>query len=91
MHEGLLFVILLMLGFGAFLFSIVYVAVAILGGLFRGLRRLFTGQPVKKRVLAVPPKRRERTCPRPNCRRVESRDARFCSQCGARLGDQEGR
>ena len=29
-----------------------------------------------------------RVCPRPTCRKVEHRNARFCGQCGMRLSEE---
>lgn len=90
MHEGLVLVVLLALGFGAFIFSIVYFVVRVLGGLFRGVGRLFRGSTTAGPRVDIPAHGVSRVCPRPQCRRVERRAARFCGQCGARMSGHDG-
>ena len=85
MHGDLLLVaLILVFGVAAFLFGLVYVVWCIVGGIGRGMWSLL--RPWR-------PVRTERACtfgrivycPRLNCRKVERRNARFCSQCGAQL------
>ena len=88
MHGDLLLVVLILVfGCAAFLFGLVYVVWCVVGAVGRGMWSLVRpGRPVgisacreaRKFVRAV-------YCPRLNCRKVEYRNARFCSQCGAPL------
>ena len=81
----LLVALILVFGVAAFLFGLVYVVWCIVGGIGRGMWSLLRPlRPVGKMGRAC-------TfggtvyCPRLNCRKVEYRNARFCSQCGATL------
>lgn len=85
MHgDLLLLVLMLVFGCAAFLFGLVYVVWCVVGTVGRGMWSLLRPwRPVRTE--------RARTfgravyCPRLNCRKVEYRNARFCSQCGAPL------
>jgi len=87
-HGDLLLVaLILVFGVAAFLFGLVYVVWCIVGGIGRGVWSL--ARPWR-RVGTVERTRmfggaRAMYCPRLNCRKVEYRNARFCSQCGATL------
>ena len=86
MHGDLLLVaLILVFGCAAFLFGLMYVIWCVVGAVGRGMwglvrpwRRIGTEERV--RTLGRPV-----FCPRLNCRKVEYRSARFCSQCGAPL------
>lgn len=77
--------LVLVFGCAAFLFGILYAIFQLLAGIGKAVwSALF---PERKRYAgrAMAAGRKRRICPRPRCRRVEYRDANFCSQCGQRL------
>ena len=81
----LLVALFLVFGIAAFLFGLVYVVWCIVGGIGRGMWSLLrpwrpVGTAERARTFG-----RAVYCPRLNCRKVEYRNARFCSQCGAPL------
>ena len=84
MHGDLLLVVLILVfGCAAFLFGLVYVVGCVVSAVGRGMWTLIhpsrcSGPPAPARKLSRPLR-----CPRVNCRKVEYRNARFCSQCGA--------
>jgi hypothetical protein len=81
-------VVLLIVVFGcaAFLFGVFYLVGHVVYSIWRGLVNLVRpGRSTRQRVTG---KKVERVCPRKGCRKIEYRDARFCSQCGAPLVDQ---
>ena len=86
MHGDLVLVaLILVFGVAAFLFGLVYVVWCVVGAFGRGMwslvrpwRSVPTSECARRLGRAV-------YCPRPNCRKVEYRNARFCSQCGAPL------
>ncbi len=81
--EPFIFIVVLLLGLVAFFFSFLYVIVRVVGVVFGTIGRLLGGSralpPIGRKVSAG------LVCPREVCRAIEFRDARFCSQCGARL------
>lgn len=80
-------VVLLIVVFGcaAFLFGMFYLVGHIVHSVWRGLVNLVRpGRLTHQRVTGETV---ERVCPRKGCRKIEHRDARFCSQCGAPLVD----
>jgi len=87
--------VLLVLGVAAFFFGVIYAVCRALASLWRGLMRVATprGVPgavrlntqVAGRSRQASGRRTFRVCPREQCRHVERRPARFCSQCGAEL------
>jgi hypothetical protein len=93
------FFLVLLLGCAAFVFSVFLLAWRFLGLLGRGLSRLFgvscrgaRGAHSSALLRQARSLRRglttmERVCPRPECRKVEHRPARYCSQCGCRFPD----
>jgi len=86
MHgDLLLLVLMLVFGCAAFLFGLVYVVWCVVGAVGRGMWSLVRPRrPIGKQE-QVRAFGRAAYCPRPNCRKVEYRNARFCSQCGAQL------
>ncbi len=86
MHGDVLVVILLLVfGWAAFLFGVIYVLCKLTGWIGRGLRDVFRPSPrgeTKRRSVSGP---RPLVCPDLQCQKVEHRDAQYCSQCGARL------
>jgi hypothetical protein len=86
MHGDLLLVVvILVFGCAAFLFGVIYLVCSVIGFVGRGVLGLF--KPDR-----APPGRRSGVrgagalvCPREECRKVEYRDAKYCSQCGAPL------
>lgn len=87
MHGDLfILLVLLILGFGAFLLTILYGVGWILAACGRLVSRLFRGSSVAPPAIAPPAQRvKPRLCPRAECRKIEQRPAKYCSQCGARL------
>jgi len=85
--QGDLLLVGLMLVFGcaAFLFGLVYVLCALFASVGRGIWGLVRplGRVGSGGCLSLG--RGPLVCPRANCRKAEYRNARFCSQCGARL------
>ena len=86
MHGDLLLVaLILVFGVAGFLFGLVYVVWCFVGAVGRGMWSLLhPGRPVGKSERAGTFGRAV-YCPRRNCLKVEYRNARFCSQCGAPL------
>lgn len=83
MHGDLiLVVIVLVVGFGAFLFAVLYVTFTALASIGRVVTGLFRGAPVAR---ARSVKRPALQCPQAKCRHIEYRAARFCCRCGAKL------
>jgi len=84
MHGDLfLVIVILVFGCAAFLFGLVYVLCALFAAMGRGLLGLF--RPLGHVGGRCGITSRPLVCPRANCRKAEYRNARFCSQCGARL------
>ena len=79
--------LILTLGCAAFFFCIVYLGVKCMVTVARSLFCFLTGGSPGRRCTAGPHGGPVRICPRPQCRKVERRSARFCGQCGARLSD----
>jgi len=81
-------VILLIVVFGcaAFLFGVFYLVGHVVYSVWRGLVNLV--RPGRASRHGVTAEARQRICPRRGCRKIEHRDARFCSQCGSPLVDQ---
>ena len=86
--DVLLLLLVMVLGCAAFVFGILYLFCHLLGVVGRGIfgifrrRRACGGQTGQGRVS------REIVCPRKECRHVDYRNARFCSQCGQRLDER---
>lgn len=86
MHGDLLLVVLILVfGVAAFLFGLAYVVWCIVGGIGRGMWSLVRPWGRAGKGVRVCAFSRPMLCPRANCRKVEHRNARFCSQCGAQL------
>ena len=86
MHGDLLIVVLiLVLGCAAFFIGVIHLACRLIGSLGRSFLGLIHPRAGDRRPSAGP-FGRARMCPRESCHKVEYRPARFCSQCGARLG-----
>ena len=86
MHADVVVLILiLVLGCAAFLFAVLYVIGRFVGGIWQGLVSIF--RPTRRGVSGRSPytSRAPRICSRLECRKIEYRDALYCSQCGARL------
>lgn len=85
-------ILLLLIGFGAFFFGIIWLVWSLFAGMGRGVMSLMRGRPVPQSTHPRPFARAAvigRICPRAECRKLERRPARFCSQCGARLAAME--
>jgi len=85
MQEGVFLVLIVALfALAALLFGLFTVLWGIVGGVGRGIARLFTGSDRTGRSV---PRRRGKPliCPNERCKKVEYREAIFCSQCGRRL------
>ena len=85
--QGDVLLVILLLGFGcaAFLFCVVYMVCQFLAWIGRGVM----GVVCPRRTAARPGKRpscsRPQMCPNDKCRKIEYRNARYCSQCGTRF------
>ena len=91
MHADAVAVLLILVfGCAAFLFGVLYVIWQGIGAAWRGLTGLgrARGAACGPGVPTAEPG--GLVCPRPECRRIERREARFCSQCGARLTETPG-
>ncbi len=85
--ELVVFLFVLLAGFAAFGFGVVYFLITLLTGLGRGILRI-CGIGRSRRVPQAPGVSRGRVlvCPHPRCGHRETRrDARRCCQCGTRL------
>lgn len=85
----LLVLVLLVVGLAAFFFGLIYLVGQVIAGVLlrisRGVSRLLGRPGAARPADAVPDAPHPLVCPRPTCRKVETRTARFCSQCGARM------
>ena len=77
--------LLMILGWAAFLFGILYFFCYVIGVVGRGVFGAFKRRPVNGRRTGPVEGARMLVCPRADCRTVEVRDARFCSRCGTPL------
>ena len=80
--------LILVLGWAAFLFTTLLVAGRIVGGIGRGVRSLFGPRRQGGSGRRLGSGRVGRVCPNPQCRKIEFRDAVYCSQCGTRFGEK---
>ena len=83
--DPLILVLVLAIGSLAFVAGFVYLVWRFMGMVGRGFLRLCGWEPTAP--WDELPGAMTRICPRPQCRKVEHRAARFCSQCGSRLTD----
>lgn len=83
--DWLLVVLILVFGCAAFLFGLVYVVWCVVGAVGRGMWSLVRPGRSVETVGRGRTFGRAVYCQRLNCRKVEYRNARFCSQCGAPL------
>jgi len=99
-HGDILIVlVLLVLGVAAFFFGVIYAVCRALASVGRGIvhwlspRSVPSSPPLSvstaERPVRSQGRRTFRVCPREQCRHVERRPARFCSQCGAELPEGE--
>jgi len=83
--------LLLLFGCAAFVISVVFIVGRIMAGMWRGFTWLAGGSCCETEPTARADRGWHtgdgRVCPRPQCRKVEYRPARFCSQCGHRFPD----
>ena len=78
MHGDLvLVVVILVVGFAAFFFGVIYAICRFLGFVGQCVWSLCTRRPL--------PRFRVPACSNPQCRNVEQRRARYCSKCGTKL------
>ena len=92
MHGDVLLVVaILVCGCAAFLFGVIYFVFSVVGFVGRGVFGLFRPHrpPSGRRLMAKSATTLK--CPREQCRKVEHRDAEYCSQCGAPLTAAAGR
>ena len=88
MHgDVFVFILLVVVGFAAFFFSVIYMFCRFIAWIGRGVFGSSRRGPASQTDWACPPVRRarRRVCPNERCRNVEYRDASYCSQCGAAL------
>ena len=84
--DPLVIFLVLMLGGVSFFFGIFYVLYRMVAGVGRGMARML-GIERRPELPHAFRARREGPliCPRRECRKVEHRHARYCSQCGTSL------
>lgn len=73
----------------AFLFGVLYLLGSAFGIVIQGIERLFgwSGSGRLRGGTSVRlTGRRTKVCPNQRCRKAESRNARYCSQCGGPMG-----
>jgi len=83
--DPLILVLVLALGSLSFFAGVVYVFCRMVAMIGRGFLRMFGLYVGPPRDADGIPDGVPRVCPRPQCRQIEYRRARFCGQCGARL------
>ena len=92
MDTGFVMLLLfLVLGWASLLFATLYVIGRIIGGVGRGVASVFRPAGPVGSGRRLNPGRAGRVCPCPQCRRIEYRDAQYCSQCGAPLQETPAR
>jgi hypothetical protein len=77
--------LVLVLGWAAFLFTALFVVGRVITGVGRGMVSIFQPRRRGGSGRRLSPGRRGRVCSHPQCRKIEYRDALSCSQCGTRL------
>ncbi len=79
--------LIFVVGTAAFLTGLIYFTIRVMGGFLHLFSRLFGASPKVPHKRHVASRRQPEVlvCDQPQCRKVESRAARYCSQCGARL------
>ncbi|MBU0719455.1 MAG: hypothetical protein KJ749_14505 [Planctomycetes bacterium] len=82
--DPLILGLVLIVGCAALLFAVFCVLGRVIGVIVRGVAALFVGRPTKGRATSTPGGR-ELVCSREKCRKMELRNGRYCSQCGAPL------
>ena len=87
--DPLILVLVLVVGCAALLFAVFYVLGRVIGVVGKGVTTLFVGRPAKGQA-ALAPGGRELVCSREKCRKIELRNGRYCSQCGAPLVEAPG-
>lgn len=79
------FILVLFVGILSFFAAVVYVFFRMVGWVGRGFLRMFGWESGPASDGGGVRGGAPRVCPRPQCRQVEYRRARYCGQCGARL------
>ena len=82
--------LILVLGWAAFLFATLLVLGRVVGGIGRVLTSLFKPGHRGGSGRRLYSGRVGKVCPNPQCRKLEFRDAVYCSQCGTRFGETSG-
>ena len=77
-------VFILIVGCAAFLFGVLYLFGRVLGAIGRSFASIFRGRSATAPA-GEPRGKRGLICSREQCRKIEYRNGRFCSQCGATL------
>ncbi len=87
MHGGdvLLVVLLLVFGCAAFFFGVICVFCHLFAWMGRGVAGIFRPHGSVGASARPGLGSRRRKCPNERCRRIEYRDAHYCSQCGTPL------
>ena len=86
--DPLLILFILVFGCAAFFLGLFYLVGQVLGFFGRGICRLLRGGSPQGPSSSLSPGS-ALVCPRASCGHLERRVARYCSQCGTRLGDLE--
>ena len=77
--------LVVLLGCAALLFGVLYALGRVLGTAGRSILSVFGVRPTRTAEGRTVDLGGGRVCPRSECRKVEYRNARYCSQCGADL------
>lgn len=91
--EPFVLALLVVLGLAALIFGIIYTVLRLIGSALCGVGRLLTGRVKEGRAVSVrvghapAASNGPRVCPRPACRHVEYRAARYCAHCGHPMDD----
>ena len=82
MQDLIVFALILVLGCTACFFGVFYAIFRLIEWSGRGIVGLLRPNRIAHTGLRIGSGRSAGLCPRPQCRKVEVRAARFCSQCG---------
>ncbi|MBI3832784.1 MAG: hypothetical protein HY287_00455 [Planctomycetes bacterium] len=78
--------LILFVGCVAFIFGAIYLMTNVFASVFRGVSSALFPNQVPQRTIFGCCGRSGKTCRRPGCGKIERRPAKFCSQCGGKLG-----
>ena len=83
--DVLLFILLMVFGWAACLFGVIYMLCRFVGWVARRVFSVSGKDTMVEAGCMCARGSRQRVCPNRQCRKVEYRDAHYCSQCGTQL------